>query len=217
MVSAAGTESVQLVTLDLIGAFVFALSGALAAVRSRLDIFGVVVVGTVTAVGGGIVRDTLLGLTPPATLSHWPYLAVPVAASLVTFYRHPQVARLRRSVVVLDAAGLGLFTVAGTRLALEHSLGLAGACTVGLITGIGGGVLRDVLLRQIPLVLQRGELYAIASLAGAVLVCVGWAAHVINSLWLVGSAAVVFVIRVLAVRRHWTAPQPRHVEDQAGA
>lgn len=211
------SESAQLVTLDLAGAFVFALSGALAAVRARLDIFGVVVVGSVTAVGGGILRDTLLGATPPATLRHWPYLAVPVLASLVTFYLHPQVSRLRRSVVILDAAGLGLFTVAGTRLALNADLGYAGACTLGLITGIGGGVLRDILLRQIPLVLQRGEIYALAALLGAVLVSVGRAIGQTGAVWLVGSAVAVFVVRVLAVRRHWTAPQPRHIEDQAGA
>lgn len=217
MAPASVSESAQLVTLDLIGAFVFALSGALAAVRSRLDIFGVVVVGTVTAVGGGILRDTLLGATPPATLRHWPYLAVPVAASLVTFYLHPQLSRLRRSVVVLDAAGLGLFTVAGTRLALNADLGYAGACTLGLMTGIGGGVLRDILLRQIPLVLQRGEIYAIAALAGAVLVCVGRAAGLPGGWWLVVSAGAVFTLRMLAVRRRWIAPQPRHLEDQAGA
>lgn len=217
MAPASVSESAQLVTLDLIGAFVFALSGALAAVRSRLDIFGVVVVGTVTAVGGGILRDTLLGATPPATLRHWPYLAVPVAASLVTFYLHPQLSRLRRSVVVLDAAGLGLFTVAGTRLALNADLSYAGACTLGLMTGIGGGVLRDILLRQIPLVLQRGEIYAIAALAGAVLVCVGRAAGLPGGWWLVVSAGAVFTLRMLAVRRRWIAPQPRHLEDQAGA
>jgi uncharacterized membrane protein YeiH len=210
-------ESTQLVTLDLIGAFVFALSGALAAVRARLDIFGVVVIGTVTAIGGGILRDVLLGAAPPNSLRHWPYLAVPAAAAVVVFYWHPHVARLRRPVVVLDAAGLGLFTVTGTRLALDAGLGSAGACALGLITGIGGGVIRDVLLRQIPLVLQRGELYAIVSLVGAVLVCIGQGSHLISAGWLSGSATVVFLLRLLAVSRHWRAPQPRFTEDQAGA
>jgi uncharacterized membrane protein YeiH len=209
-------ESAQLVTLDLIGAFVFSLSGALAAVRARLDIFGVVVLGTVTAIGGGILRDVILN-TVPNSLRHWPYLAVPSVAAVVVFYWNPHVARLRRLVLVLDAAGLGLFTVTGTRLALESGLGAAGACTLGLITGIGGGMIRDVLLRQIPLVLQRGELYAIAALVGAVLVCIGQLTHVIGVGWLAGCAAVVFVIRILALRRHWQAPQARFTEDQAGA
>jgi uncharacterized membrane protein YeiH len=210
-------EPAQLVTLDLVGAFVFSLSGALAAVRARLDIFGVVVVGIVTAIGGGILRDTLLGATPPASLRHWPYLAVPAAAAVVVFYWHPQLARLRRTVLVLDAAGLGLFTVAGTRLALDAGLGAAGSCTLGLITGIGGGVLRDILLRQIPLVLQRGELYAIVALVGAAAVCVGHGAGLLGTPWLVGCAVAVFLLRMLALRRHWQAPLAQYTEDQAGA
>jgi uncharacterized membrane protein YeiH len=196
--------------LDLAGCFVFALSGGLAAVRARLDVFGVVVVATVTAIGGGVLRDVLAGVTPPNALRHWPYLAVPAAAAVVVFVWHPQVNRMRRPIVVLDAAGLGLFTVTGTRLALDHGLGPAGAVALGVLTGIGGGVLRDVLLREIPLVLRR-EIYALASAAGAVLVVVGdkvgWTLG-----WEIAAAAAVFAVRVLAARRHWSAPTPRAVE-----
>jgi uncharacterized membrane protein YeiH len=204
-------EPAQLVALDLVGTFVFALSGALAAVRARLDVFGVVVVGVVTAIGGGILRDALLGLTPPAALRDWPLLAVPAAGAIVVFFWHPHVARLRRTVIVFDAAGLALFTVTGTRLALESGLNEAGASALGLLTGIGGGVIRDVLLRQIPLVLQRGELYAIAALVGAVLVCLGHAVDLLGTAWSIGAAAVVFVLRIVAVRRHWQAPVPPHI------
>lgn len=193
--------------LDLAGCFVFALSGGLAAVRARLDVFGVVVVATVTAIGGGVLRDVLAGLTPPNALRHWPYLAVPAAAAVLVFVWHPAVSRLRRPIVVLDAAGLGLFTVTGTRVALERGLGPAGAVALGVLTGIGGGVLRDVLLREIPLVLRR-EIYALASAAGAVVVVlgdrVGWTAG-----WQLGAAVLVFAVRVLAARRHWSAPIPR--------
>jgi uncharacterized membrane protein YeiH len=199
--------------LDLTGCFVFALSGGLAAVRARLDVFGVVVVATVTAIGGGIVRDVLAGVTPPNALRHWPYLAVPAAAAVVVFVWHPQVNRMRRPIIALDAAGLGLFTVTGTRLALDHGLGPSGAVALGVLTGIGGGMLRDLLLREIPLVLRR-EIYALASAAGAVLVVigerVGWTAG-----WQVGAALVVFVVRLLAARRHWSAPRPRM--EQGGA
>ena len=204
------------VALDLAGVFVFALSGGLAAVRVRLDLFGVVFVATVTAIGGGIVRDTLLGETPPASLRHWPYLAVPAAAAIVVFYWHPQVARLRRLMLLADAAGLGLFTVTGTREALQAGLGAAGACALGVLTGIGGGVIRDVLLREIPLVLRR-EIYALAAGVGAVLVCVGDGVHELGAAWQVATAVVVFGLRVLAIRRHWAAPRPRWTEDQAGA
>lgn len=204
-------EPAQLVALDLVGTFVFALSGALTAVRARLDLFGVVVLGTVTAIGGGIVRDTLLGRTPPNALRHWYYLAVPLAAALVVFWWHPAVARLRRTSIVFDAAGLGLFTVTGTRLALNAGIAIAGACALGLLTGIGGGLLRDVLVREIPIVLVRGELYAVASLAGAVAVCIGKEVDLLGAPWSVGCALLVFAVRVLAVRRHWRVPEPRHI------
>jgi uncharacterized membrane protein YeiH len=208
--------SVGIVALDLAGVFVFALSGGLAAVRVRLDLFGVVVVATVTAIGGGIVRDTLLGDTPPASLRHWPYLAVPAAAAIVVFYWHPQVARQRRLMLLADAAGLALFTVTGTRQALEAGLPAAGACALGVLTGIGGGVIRDVLLREIPLVLRR-EIYAVAAGLGAVLVCIGDGVHLLDAAWQVGVAVIVFGLRVVAIRRHWSAPRPRWSEDQAGA
>jgi uncharacterized membrane protein YeiH len=197
-----------LLALDLCGAFVFALSGALAAVRSRLDVFGVVVVATVTAIGGGIIRDVLLGATPPAALRDWPYLAVPFVAAVVVFFQHPRLNRLWRPVVVLDAAGLGLFTVTGTRAALAHGLGPAGAVALGILTGIGGGVLRDVLLREIPLVL-RHEIYALAAAAGAVLIVVVERAGVLTIAWQIAAAAAVFVVRVVAVRRRWSMPRAK--------
>ncbi|MGN6608467.1 MAG: trimeric intracellular cation channel family protein [Jatrophihabitans sp.] len=197
--------------LDLVGSAVFALSGALAGVRARLDVFGVVVVGTVTAIGGGILRDVLLGATPPASLRHWFYLAVPTVASVVVFVWHPRVSRLGRPIVVLDAAGLGLFTVTGTRLALNHGLGPAGAVALGILTGIGGGVLRDVLLGQIPLVLRR-EIYALASAVGAVLVVAAHEAGALTLAWEIPAAVAVFVVRVLAARRRWSMPTPRMPE-----
>ncbi len=209
-------EPTQLVVLDLVGVFVFALSGGLAAVRARLDVFGVLFVATVTAIGGGLLRDTLIGRTPPSALKDWLYLAVPAAAGLVVFYWHPHVERARHLVLVLDAAGLGLFTVTGTRLALQSGLGVAGACAIGLITGIGGGVLRDVLLREIPVVLRR-EIYAVAALAGAVIVCVADRTHVQAVVGEIVAVVVVFGLRVIALRRHWSAPHPRDVADQAGA
>lgn len=207
----ADPSSTQL-ALDLAGCFVFALSGGLSAVRARLDVFGVLVVGTVTAIGGGILRDVLVGLAPPNALRHWPYLAVPAAAAALVFVWHPAVTRLRRPIVVLDAAGLGLFTVTGTRVGLEHGLGPAGAIAVGLLTGIGGGVLRDVLLREIPLVLRRGEIYALAAAVGAVLVVIGDQLHGLAG-WQAGGAVAVFGLRMLAVWRHWVAPTPKLPQD----
>lgn len=194
---------------DLVGVFVFGLSGGLAAVRARLDVFGVLVLAAITALGGGVLRDVLLGLTPPNALRHWPYLAVAGAAGLVTFRMHARVERLRRAYLVLDAAGLGLFTVTATKLGLAHGLGVAGACAIGVITGIGGGMLRDVLIREIPIVLQHSEIYALAALLGAVATCVCYRLDVLGVPEQIGAAALVFAVRVLALRRGWRAPVPR--------
>lgn len=138
---------------------------------------------------------------------------MPAAAAIVVFYWHPQVVRLRRLTLLADAAGLGLFTVTGTRQALEAGLGAAGACALGVLTGIGGGVIRDVLLREIPLVLRR-EIYAVAAGVGAVLVCIGDGVHLLDAAWQVGVAVVVFGLRVLAIRRHWSAPRPRWTDGR---
>jgi uncharacterized membrane protein YeiH len=210
------TESSTQLVLDLIGVFVFALSGALAAVRARLDLFGLLVVASVTALGGGVMRDTLIGDDPPYSFRHPAYLIVPVLAAAVAFVWHPQVARLRKPVLVLDAAGLALFAVTGTQAPLRAGLGLAASTVIGVLAAVGGGLLRDVLLRQIPIVLQRGEIYAFAALVGAGLVCLGNALHQLHAPWLVGTACVVFAFRLLALRRHWTAPLARNLEDQAG-
>jgi uncharacterized membrane protein YeiH len=201
---------VFLVVLDLIGIAVFAASGALAAVRTRLDAFGVVVLGMTTALGGGIVRDVLLGVHPPATLRDWRYLLVPIVTSLVVFWLHPQVARLRRGVLLADAVGLGLFTVSGTTTALASGVPAYTACLIGMTTGIGGGALRDVLLREIPLVLRK-EIYALAALAGGAVVVLGaklgWPAGPVA---IVGAALTV-MIRLVALWRHWNAPVARGI------
>lgn len=209
-------HSTALLSLDLVGVSVFALSGALAAVRARLDIFGVIVIAAVTALGGGVLRDTLLAANPPYSFRHWPYLLAPVLAGMMVFWWHPQIARLRKPVLVLDAAGLGLFTVTATERSLDAGLSLAAACVVGVITAIGGGVLRDVLLRQIPVVLQR-EIYAVAALVGAALVCLGRAVDRLGTPWLIATAVVVFAVRLLALLRHWSAPTARNLEDQVGS
>lgn len=201
-----------LLTLDLAGVAVFALSGALAAVHRKLDAFGVAVVGVATALGGGILRDVLLGATPPASLRDWRYLAVPVAASALAFWFHPQVARGWRVVLVLDAAGLALFTVTGTTTALDHGLGVAASCLLGMLTGIGGGVLRDLLLNEIPVVLRR-DVYALVALLGAAVVAAAYRLELSPAGAAATAASLVFAVRLLAVIRHWSAPTPRGIAE----
>ncbi|WP_040407175.1 trimeric intracellular cation channel family protein [Amycolatopsis nigrescens] len=192
----------------MVGLVAFAASGALAAVRARLDLFGVVVLGLTTALGGGIIRDVLLGVHPPVTLRTWPYLAVGAATALLVFAFHPQVARLRRAVLLADALGLGVFATAGTSTALAAGTPVYTACLIGMTTGIGGGALRDLLLREIPLVLRK-EIYAVAALAGAVLVGLGQLLRLPPGPVTVVAAVTVVAIRVLALWRRWNAPVAR--------
>ena len=198
----------MLVALELLGLAAFAASGAFAAVWARLDVFGVVVVGLTTALGGGIIRDVLLGINPPTTLRTWPYLTVSAVVALLVFAFHPVLARLRKAVLLADAVGLGVFAPAGTAIALNAGAPVYTACLIGMTTGIGGGAVRDLLLREIPMVLRR-EIYALAALAGAVIVAAG---HVLR--WppgpvTVGAAAVVVTIRVVSLWRKWNAPVAR--------
>src|SRR4051812_26265798 len=160
-----GFDPTLILVLNLAGTFVFGLSGGLAAVRDRLDLFGVVVLAAVVALAGGITRDLLIGV-PPATFRDWRYLAAAGAAGLVCYFGRPVLERVRRSVLIFDAVGLGLFCVTGATKALDFGVGPLPAILLGAITGIGGGILRDVLLRDVPTVL-RHDLYAIPALLGA--------------------------------------------------
>jgi uncharacterized membrane protein YeiH len=202
---------VLLVVLELIGIAVFAASGAVAAVRARLDVFGVIILALTTALGGGIVRDVLLGVHPPTSLRTWPYLLVAGGTGLVVFWFHPQVAKLRRSVLLLDAVGLGLFVTSGTSTALALGAPPYAACLIGMTTGIGGGALRDLLLREIPLVLRR-EIYAVAALCGAVVVAVGEGAGFPKGLVSLIGASMIITIRLIALWRKWNAPVARGLE-----
>lgn len=194
-----------LAVLELLGVFVFALSGATLGVARRMDLFGVLVLGIVAATGGGLLRDVLLGQVPPAALSSSRYLLVATGAGLLVFVASPLVDRLRGAVRLFDAAGLGLFVATGTSNALAAGLGTVGALTLGCLTGIGGGVLRDVLAREVPVVLQR-ELYAVPALLGAGVVVAGQGLGRPDQPVVVVAAAVVFSVRMVGHWRGWKAP-----------
>ena len=198
---------VVLTVLDLLGIFVFALSGGLVAVRKGLDLFGVLVLAAITGLGGGFLRDLLIGAVPPASLADWRYLIVPVAAGLVTFWFHPALGRMERLVTFFDAAGLGLFCVTGALKALAFGLGPLPAALMGMLTAIGGGMLRDLLAGRVPVVF-RGELYATPALVGAALAVGGVEASLPAAAVAVPAAVVCTGWRLLAVRRGWSAPRP---------
>lgn len=198
-----------LLLLDLLGILAFSLDGALTAIRTaRVDLVGVMVLGMVTALGGGILRDVLLGQTP-ATFQDWRYLATALAGGTLAFFLSRQLTHLTRPILVFDAAGLSLFAVIGATKALEFGFGPLQAVLLGVITGVGGGTIRDVLLSRVPTVLSaNSHLYAIPAMIGALFVVVvdltgfgpGWIA-VIGSL-------LCFTLRVLALRYRWNAPNP---------
>ncbi|TWH00013.1 putative membrane protein YeiH [Nocardioides sp. J9] len=199
----------MLLTLDLLGIFVFAISGGLVAVRNQLDIVGVVVLAMSTGLGGGVIRDVVIGAVPPAAVENWPYFVVPVAAGLLTFWLHPAVGRFERVVNVFDAFGLGLFCVAGALKAHEYGLGPIPAAALGMVTGVGGGVIRDLFVGRIPVVFRAGELYAIPALAGAAVASTGFELGAHGPGIVVPAAGVAITWRLLALSRGWTAPVPR--------
>jgi uncharacterized membrane protein YeiH len=212
-----GGVHTYLLALDLCGTFVFALSGAAAGVKHRLDLFGVLVLAFVAANVGGITRDLLLGVAPPAAVNNWRYMAISLCAGLLTFYWSALVIRLRSPVQVFDAAGLALFAVSGALKALNHGLSPVAALMLGVVTAIGGGMARDVLLAEVPSVL-RAELYAMAALAGATVVVLGHGLGLPTPTITVAGAALCFGLRLVAIRRGWRLPVARPADDvNAGA
>lgn len=197
-----------LVVLDLLGVFVFALSGASLAVAKQLDLFGVLVLSVVTALGGGLLRDVLLGDTPPIALRESRYLVVALLAGLVVFVGASGIEHLAAPVRVFDAAGLGLFVATGTAKALHAGLGSVPAIALGCLTGIGGGIARDVLVAEVPVVLRR-ELYAVPAVLGAAVVTVGDGIGAPGAATAALAAVAVFTLRVLGVWRDWHFPVAR--------
>jgi uncharacterized membrane protein YeiH len=191
--------------LDLGGTFVFALSGGVAGVKHRLDIFGVLVLSFAAANAGGIARDVMIGATPVAALSDWRYVAVSLGAGLLTFYCYPFIDRLSGSVLIFDAAGLALFAATGATKAVGYHLDPVGAALLGMLTGIGGGIMRDILIAEIPVVL-RADLYAVAALACAAVVVIGQMLHVSSPAAMTIGALLCFGLRFMAIRYGWRLP-----------
>ena len=197
---------VFLTALDFIGTFVFALSGAVAAAKRGLDIFGVLVLSIVAATTGGIIRDVLIGAVPPAALVDWRYLAISLTAGILTFYRLAVIDRLRSPVQLFDAAGLAMFAVSGAQKALAYGLEPPMAALLGMLTGIGGGMARDIMLTEIPTVL-RAELYAVAALAGAGVVVLGGSLDLPSTATTLAGAVLCLGLRLGSIYRGWHLPR----------
>jgi uncharacterized membrane protein YeiH len=200
-----GYETMMLLILDLLGTFVFALSGAMMGVRKQLDLFGVFVLSFAAGNAGGIARDVFIGTIPPSAIDDWKYVFVSVLAGLVVFYRYHWIDRLRSSVLVFDGAGLALFAVNGTQKALNHGLAPIPAALLGMLSGIGGGMLRDILCNESPAVL-RADFYATAALVGAIVVVLGYWLQIPPGPVAVAGAICCFAIRLAALRSGWKLP-----------
>jgi uncharacterized membrane protein YeiH len=199
------TEPPLLLALDLSGTFVFAVNGALTGLRAaRLDIIGMVTLGMVTAVGGGIVRDVLIDAVP-AAFKYWPYLAVAIGGALLAFFFSRILRRFALPIDFLDAAGLSLFCVTGATKALQYGLGVVPAVILGAVTGVGGGTIRDVLVRRVPTVLTSG-LYAIPALVGAAIAVTAVQTGVYGVPAALGAALACFLIRAAGIRYNLDAP-----------
>lgn len=197
--------------LDLAGTFVFALTGALVAVRGRLDLFGTLVLAFATGLGGGLVRDVLLGDVPPPGLVEWRFLAAAALAGVATFLWHPVVARWENIILTLDAAGLALFCVTGALKASDAGLDVVPAALLGMITAVGGGIARDVLANRVPAVLEGGW-YATPALVGAAWAAFASGADLPDVAVLVPGMLVCFTWRALALHLDWS-PRPARGTD----
>jgi uncharacterized membrane protein YeiH len=210
------------IVFDLLGILTAAASGALTGVRKSLDLVGVLVLAAVTGLGGGVVRDLMIGAVPVAVLTDWRYLtAASVAAAAVLLAQHPKVPGreaptlirlggripLSTAYLVADSATLGCFAVSGTAKALNYGLALVPAALMGVVTAVGGGVLRDVLVNEVPTVLRR-ELYAVPALVGALVVALSARHHPAATPIAFVAAALTMGLRLVAVRRDWHAQLP---------
>lgn len=210
------TEPPLLLALDLTGTFVFAVNGALTGLEAaRLDIVGMVTLGMVTALGGGIVRDVLIGAVPPAAFRYWPYLAVAAGGALIAFFFSRALRRFALPIELLDAAGLSLFCVTGAAKSLQYGLGAVPAVILGAVTGVGGGTIRDVLVRRVPAVLTSG-LYAIPALVGAAVAVIAVRTGFYGIIAALGAALACFLIRVAGIRYHLNAPVAPEAKDHTG-
>ncbi|GAA2683067.1 trimeric intracellular cation channel family protein [Streptomyces aculeolatus] len=194
--------------LDLAGIFVFAISGALLAVRKNFDVFGIGVLALATGLGGGVLRDLVIGAVPPAAFTEPGYLFTPLVAALLVVFLHPEVERITSAVMVFDAAGLGLFCVTGTLKAYEYGLGLTSAAVLGLTSAAGGGVVRDLLAGEVPSLLRWDrEMYAVPALVGAAATALLIRFDQVEPATATAAAALAFVLRLLALRYRWRAPR----------
>ena len=202
-------QTIGLTILDIVGVFAFALAGGLAGVRKGFDIFGVLVLAGACGLGGGVLRDLLIGATPPVGISDCTLILSALIAGFVAFLLPTGVERSRRPLLVIDAFGLGSFAIAGTLKGLQFGVPVHTAIIVGTLTGVGGGLIRDLLTDQVPALLADRDLYAVPALAGAAVFATLYSAGVQGPVVAISSALLITGFRLVALRRRWQVPVSR--------
>lgn len=201
--------------LDLLGTFFFAISGCLLAAGRGFDIVASLLLGSLTGLGGGVVRDLILGV-PPAAFAQPVHLIPPVAAALLVYFLSGSVQRFPRTLLVFDAGGLALFCTTGTVTALNAGMNPVAAALLGVTTGVGGGLLRDVVANRDPQLFNPNDLYAVPAMLGAALITVLWFSGLYGPLTELLVAALVFAFRVLSLRYRWRVPHASLARDAGG-
>lgn len=191
--------------LDLAGTFVFALSGAQAAKEQELDLFGIIIIAFLTACGGGIIRDVCLNVSPPVGISYWPYLALTLIATVLVIGFFQFIEKLKYPVLLFDAIGLSVFSVVGAQKSILLGFNYEVAILLGTLSAVGGGILRDIILKQIPVVLRK-EIYGLAALVGALIYSIGHYFGVDSAILTTVGVSVCFCIRFLSLKKKWNLP-----------
>lgn len=191
--------------IEMLGTFSFAVSGAFFAMEKRLDPFGVLILSFVTAIGGGTIRDMLLGEFPVGWMQNETLILLIFFSAVGTMFFGTWLKKINTTLFLFDAMGLGLFTIMGIEKALAHGLSMEVCVALGTVTGCFGGVIRDVLLNNVPLVFRK-EIYAMASIAGGILYFVLRASPIDNDAAKIICILLIFAVRILAVRFRWSLP-----------
>ncbi|WP_461187492.1 trimeric intracellular cation channel family protein [Arthrobacter sp. Z4-13] len=197
---------IALVWLDLAGVFFFAVSGSLLAARKQFDIVGSLLLASLVSLGGGVIRDIILGAAPPAAFSNPAYLLPPMLATFLVYFLFSSVERFTSLLVLFDAGGLALFCITGTLKALSFGVNPVAAVLLGVTTAVGGGLLRDITANEVPQLFNSRDLYALPAFSGAALTTVLWVTGAFNAVTACVVAALVFAFRVVAWRRSWYIP-----------
>lgn len=207
---------IDLVWLDLAGIFFFAVSGSLLAARKQFDFVGSLLLASLVSLGGGVIRDIILGEGPPAAFTNPAYLAPPLLATVLVYFLFSSVQRFTSLLILFDAGGLALFCITGTLKALSFGMNPVAAVLLGVTTAVGGGLLRDITANEVPQLFDPRDLYALPALSGSALTTVLWISGGFNALTACAVAAVVFAFRVLAWRRSWHIPLAVHGWQRPG-